>query len=81
MTIDGAHSFNSIQLINGAVLTEDAGTATQMHTLDLTVTQQVIVDSTSRIDVTGQGYLAGRTTGNTTVGGVTGQSGGMAVVE
>ncbi len=44
------------------------------HKLDLTVAEQVIVDATSKIDVSGKGYLAGRTTGNTTVGGATGDS-------
>jgi hypothetical protein len=52
VTIDGPHSFNSVQLIDGAVLTHSATTATQTHKLDLTVSEQVIVDATSEIDVT-----------------------------
>jgi YD repeat-containing protein len=76
VTIDGPHNFDSVQLINGAVLTHLANTATQTHLLNLTVTQQVIVDTTSRIDVSGKGYLPGYTTGNTTQGVATGNAGG-----
>src|SRR5208282_6946912 len=76
VAIDGPHSFNSVQLVNGAVLTHDAVTATETHMLDLTVTQQVIVDPSSSINVSGKGYAAGYTTGNTTTGGATGYSGG-----
>jgi len=76
VTIDGPHSFDSVHLIDGAVLTHSANTATQTHKIDLTVSQQVIVDASSKIDVSGKGYLAGRTTGNTTVGGAGGGSGG-----
>ena len=76
VTIDGSHSFDSVDLIDGAVLTHSADTATQTHRVDLSVAQQVIVDASSKIDVTGDGYLAGRTTGNSTVGGATGLAGG-----
>ncbi len=76
VAIDGSHSFNSVHLINGAVLTHTADSASQTHELELTVTQQVIVDATSSIDVSGNGYLGGRTTGNTTAGGAVGESGG-----
>ncbi len=76
VTIDGPHDFDSVQLVHGAALTHSADTATQTHELDLTVTEQVIVDASSKIDVTGKGYLPGYTTGNTTVGGATGVSGG-----
>src|SRR5262249_44619400 len=82
VTIDGPHSFHSVHLIDGAVLTHSSDTATQTHKLDLSVTSQVIVDAASRIDVTGKGYVGasgttpGRTTGNTTVGGAQGYSGG-----
>ena len=76
VAIDGPHNFDSVQLVNNAVLTHDEVTPTQTHSLDLTVNQQVIVDPTSRIDVSGLGYAPGYTTGNTTVGGATGRSGG-----
>ncbi len=75
VTIDGAHRFKAIHLINGAVLTHSANTTTATHKLDLTVDEQVIVSATSRIDVSGRGYLLGRTTGNTTVGGAVNSGG------
>lgn len=76
VTINGPHGFNSVHLVNGAVLTHSANTGTETHTLDLTVTEQVIVDATSLIDVTGKGYLPGRTTGNTTEGASDSRNGG-----
>ena len=50
----------------GAVLTHSANTATQTHELDLTVTEQVIVDRYEPDRRDGKGYLPGYTTGNTT---------------
>jgi len=76
VTINGTHSFNSVQLANGAVVTHSADTATQTHRLDFTVAEQVIVDASSRIDVTGKGYLPGYTTGNTQQGGATADASG-----
>jgi hypothetical protein len=76
VAIDGPHNFRSVHLVGGAVLTHSANTSTQTHKLDLNVTGQVIVDATSRIDVSGKGYLSGRTSGNTTVGGATNEGGG-----
>jgi hypothetical protein len=76
VAINGPHNFDSVQLVSGAVLTHSSTTATQTHLLNLSVANQVIVDLTSRIDVTGAGYQPGYTTGNTTVGGATGNSGG-----
>ena len=76
VAINGAHNFSSVQLIDGAILTHSADSTTQTHKLDLTVANQVVVDATSRIDVSGEGYLYGRTTGNTTVGAAIGGSGG-----
>ncbi|MFN0129107.1 MAG: RHS repeat-associated core domain-containing protein [Verrucomicrobiales bacterium] len=60
-----------LALADGTVLTCPASTATEMHKLELNVPGTISVDATSRIDVSGKGYLAGRTTGNTTTGGVT----------
>jgi hypothetical protein len=76
LTIDGPHAFRSVQLVGGAVLTHTANTASQTHELNLTVTNQVIVDGSSRIDVSGKGYLPGYTSGNTTAGAATGGTGG-----
>jgi hypothetical protein len=38
LTVDGRHSFNSLLLTNGAVLTHSPCTATVAHKLDLVVT-------------------------------------------
>ena len=56
-TINGAHSFTSLSLINGAALTHSPCTAAVRHKLDLTVTNQITVSADSRIDVSGKGYL------------------------
>ncbi len=64
VTIDGPHAFNSLLLTNGAVLTHSPCTVTETHKLDLTVSNQIVISADSRIDVSGKGYLAGRTVGN-----------------
>ena len=76
VTIDGSHAFNSVHLVNGAVLTHTANTYNNTHKLDLTVTEQVTVDATSKIDVSGRGYLGSRTIGNSSDGAATRNSGG-----
>jgi len=65
-----------VTLWNGALLTHQACTADQVYSLDLTVEEALVIDTASRIDATGRGYLAGRTTGNSIVGGATWPSGG-----
>lgn len=79
LTIDGAHSFQSITLANGAVLTHSDATSTTESFVDLNIAGTLFIDSTSSIDVTGKGYLGGysgdngsiygRTIGNTNTGG------------
>ncbi|MBE0540564.1 MAG: Ig-like domain-containing protein, partial [Verrucomicrobia bacterium] len=76
VTINGWHSFNSVLLTNGAVLTHSPCTTTNTHKLDLVVTNAIVISTNSRIDVSGKGYLTRRTSGNTTMGGATGSSGG-----
>ncbi|MDB5348919.1 MAG: hypothetical protein JWN86_166 [Planctomycetota bacterium] len=76
VTIDGPHNFHSVHLVDGAVLTHSANTASETHKLDLTVTDEIIVDASSAIDVSGEGYLPGYTAGNTTVGASTGGGAG-----
>jgi large repetitive protein len=75
LTINGAHSFSSILLTNGAVLTHSPCTLTTTYKLDLVVTNHVSVSADSRIDAFGKGYIAGRTTGNSLTGASTGLSG------
>ncbi|MCY2962585.1 MAG: hypothetical protein NT069_02860 [Planctomycetota bacterium] len=54
VAIDGPHSFNSVHVVNGGKLTHTALTTTTTHKLSLTVSQQVIIDASSSIDVTGK---------------------------
>ena len=65
VAIDGPHQFSSVHMINGGVLTHTANSTSTTHKLDVTTAEQFIVDATSGIDVSGKGYLAGRTRGNT----------------
>ncbi|MFO0847615.1 MAG: Ig-like domain-containing protein [Gemmataceae bacterium] len=76
VAIDGPHQFNSVHLVNGGVLTHTADSATQTHKISLSVTQQVIVDATSAINVGARGYVAGYTSGNIQAGGSGGSHGG-----
>ena len=57
LTVDGAHSFDTLLLKNGAVLTHSPVPAGEVnHQLDLTITNDLTVDGTSRIDVDAKGY-------------------------
>ena len=83
VTIDGPHSFNSLHIIDGGVVTHTANSSTETHLLDLSVLEDITIDSSSMIDVSEKGYLrgasageTGRTTGNTTVGGAFHSAGG-----
>lgn len=76
VAIDGPHAFNSLLLTNGGVLTHSHCTAAETHALNLVITNDFVISVDSRIDVTGRGYLPGRTAGNTTIGAATGVSGG-----
>lgn len=60
LTIDGTHSFRSLTLQSGGVVTHPAydGAA---HSLVLTVTNAVSIDASSRIDVSAKGYPSGMT--------------------
>ena len=76
VTVDGSHSFNSLQLTNGGVLTHPATTASQEHSLKLSIAGDLVVGTNSAIDVSGKGYLPGYTLGNTTLGASVGYAGG-----
>ncbi|HUD45612.1 MAG TPA: hypothetical protein VMR33_02225, partial [Candidatus Baltobacteraceae bacterium] len=76
LTVDGTHTFNSISLSNGAVLTHQPATAVQTFSLVLTVTNNVFVDSTSSINVSGCGYLPGYTLDDSTNGAANNTAGG-----
>ncbi|NRD50866.1 Ig-like domain-containing protein, partial [Corallococcus exiguus] len=78
LRIDGAHTFRNLYVLSGATLTHSQQGVSGANFLDLTVTQEVRVDSTSKIDVSERGYLggwrgantqqSGRTTGNVPTG-------------
>jgi len=82
---DGPVVTGSLTLKNGSVLSHSGATTTTMYMLDVTAAS-VNIDTTSKIDVTGKGYLGGyqggnnsttgMTYGNTTVGGSTIYNGG-----
>ena len=65
-----------LDVVHSGVVTTTGGSVSVMHRLDLQVSGTVTVDGTSAIDVSNEGYPAGRTTGNTATGGATGYSGG-----
>ncbi|MPZ77339.1 MAG: PKD domain-containing protein, partial [Deltaproteobacteria bacterium] len=64
LTVNGAHTFSNLILVNGAVLTHMPTTGTTIGKLDITVTGALQVDTTSRIDVSGLGYLGANKPGN-----------------
>ncbi|MBI4323642.1 MAG: immunoglobulin domain-containing protein, partial [Chloroflexi bacterium] len=74
--ISGSHQFASLTLVSNAVVTHPACSKSNVYSVDVSVATQLSIDVSSMIDVTGRGYLAGRTMGNTNVGGATGWSGG-----
>lgn len=62
VTVVGEHAFGNVELVNGAVLTHRKTTQTEAFGLQLSV-WTLAVDATSRIDVTGLGYLGGNKAG------------------
>jgi large repetitive protein len=58
LTLVGARSFGNVELVNGAVLTHRATTATYAGALQVE-TWTLTVDATSRIDVSARGHLGG----------------------
>jgi hypothetical protein len=58
----------SLSLTNNVGLTGFASTTTQMHELQVNVGGTISVDRTSQINVNGNGYQPGHTTGNTKFG-------------
>jgi hypothetical protein len=77
LTVAGAHSFASLQLINGAVLThEPAASGQAERAIRLTVTGHMTVDAASRIDATGKGYAQADSPGAGRMGNYAGGGGG-----
>jgi alpha-tubulin suppressor-like RCC1 family protein len=77
--IDGNAYFNSLTLTDNAVITALDSTTERVSLVVIEVAGDLTIDETSKIDVSGRGYLGGwrggnssrygRTSGNTTVGG------------
>src|SRR5437870_2504510 len=63
LTVNGPHAFGSLQAVNNAVVTHAPATANQTYSLQLTLTSNLVVDASSKIDVTGRGFLPGYTLG------------------
>src|SRR4029077_12332347 len=64
LVLNGLHVFANLILLNGAVLTHAPTTSTKLNRLEITVNGTLQVDATSRIDVTGRGFLGGGQPGN-----------------
>ena len=73
VTINGAHPFHSLTLQSGAVINHTAALAAGMK---LTVAQNITIDGSSKMDVSGQGYGNGAGPGAGTTASVYGGGGG-----
>jgi len=77
LTVEGPHTFSSLQLANSAVLTHEPAAAGQPErAVRLIVTGNVTVDATSRIDATGKGYAQADSPGAGAKGNYAGGGGG-----
>ncbi len=56
VVINGKHQFNSLRLVNGAVLSHDNIKDTSDRGIVLEIKESLSIDSSSMIDVTGKGY-------------------------
>ncbi|MBI5383453.1 MAG: hypothetical protein HZA90_02060 [Verrucomicrobia bacterium] len=57
LTVNGAHSFASLLLTDGAVLTHSPAPAGETNNrLDLAIAGELTIDATSRVDVNAKGY-------------------------
>jgi RHS repeat-associated protein len=74
--VNGVLSAPDVVLTNAGVLTHTAATTTNEYRLELAVSNTLSISSNSAINVSGKGYLPGRTYPNTTTGASTGYSGG-----
>src|SRR5262249_7324433 len=66
----------ALAVMNAGQLTHQPTTTAQEYSLLLTVTNNLLVDSSSSIDVSARGFLPEYTLGNTTTGGATYTAGG-----
>ncbi|HYO65098.1 MAG TPA: hypothetical protein VEU33_03365 [Archangium sp.] len=64
VTIDGAHTFRNVFVLTNGVLTHSAQTTSGSTSMDLTVSEMMMVDASSSVDVSGKGYQGGLKTGD-----------------
>jgi len=67
---------DKISIFGNGSLSHRPATITDTYSLRVTVTDTLLIGTTGAIDVSGRGYIVGRTTGNSTASGATGLSGG-----
>jgi hypothetical protein len=75
LTVNGYHRFKNIDLLQNAVLTHSETTLTAEYGLDIEA-WTITVDSTSKINVDGRGYLGGMREGNDCTGQTIGNTNG-----
>src|SRR5205823_1881979 len=75
LTIAGKHTFARLAVLNGATVAQVATDATTINRLDVVATT-IFVACGGTIDVTGSGFLAGRTWSNVTTGASTAAAAG-----
>ena len=76
VTINGAHSFSNLYLVNGAKITHSNTTTNIEYRLDLSISNELVIATNCSIDVSSKGYLAKRTYPNTTNNASTYECGG-----
>jgi len=77
LTVNGYHRFKNIDLLQNATLTHSETTLTTEYGLDIEA-WTITVDSTSKINVDGRGYLGGMREGNDCTGQTIGNTNGSA---
>ncbi|MCK4873392.1 MAG: carboxypeptidase regulatory-like domain-containing protein [Phycisphaerales bacterium] len=66
----------NVDIIEHGMLTHQYATGDDWYSLAMTIAGELTIDTDSSINVNNRGYIVGRTTGNSTDGAATGQSGG-----
>ena len=64
VTLNGMHSFNSLQIVNNGCITHSSTTGSAGHDTELHIDNSLFIDGSSSIDVTGGGYPTGHSLGN-----------------
>ncbi|MBP7831231.1 MAG: DUF2341 domain-containing protein, partial [Kiritimatiellae bacterium] len=76
LLVDTACTFSNVTVLNGAKLSHSPATSAMAYGMDAVVLGTLLVSTNSSIDVSGRGYVAGRTWPNTTTNAASGYSGG-----